>query len=68
MARYSLLICLISWTGGTTDSIEEHFEESARSKSLIVSLAASLVVRAGCANPPRSVERPYSDAEIKSYA
>ncbi|HCQ9357526.1 TPA: hypothetical protein OMK07_001965 [Pseudomonas aeruginosa] len=38
------------------------------SKSLIVSLAASLVVLAGCANPPRSVERPYSDAEIKSYA
>ena len=27
------------------------------SKSLIVSLAASLVVLAGCANPPRSVER-----------
>ena len=37
------------------------------SKSLIVSLAASLVVLTGCANPPRSVERPYSDAEIKSY-
>ena len=27
------------------------------SKSLIVSLAASLVVLTGCANPPRSVER-----------
>ncbi|HCF4752346.1 TPA: hypothetical protein NIF44_003693 [Pseudomonas aeruginosa] len=38
------------------------------SKSLIVSLAASLVILTGCANPPRSVERPYSDAEIKSYA
>ncbi|AVK08812.1 MULTISPECIES: hypothetical protein [Pseudomonas aeruginosa group] len=38
------------------------------SKSLIVPLAACLIVLAGCTSPPRSAERPYSDAEIKSYA
>lgn len=59
---------LISWTGGTTDSVGEHLKESVMNGSLIVPLAVGPVVPAGCVNPLRGTGCSCSDVETKFYA